>query len=294
MALSVGAIMKIQNHKLEGVEFLPARWTGGKIAPEIVILHDTAGRLEKGNSARYLADNDAKVSVQFVVDRDGTITQLVPTNRQANHAGQSSYHGRAGCNGFSIGIEIVNPGKMTRITGLTGLWARAWWKEDFQDGHGVDLVEMTTPEHGAGVWMDYTPEQITAVTLLLETLFRDIKTLKDITTHWYVSPGRKVDTNPLFPLEAVRAKVLGRDDPADQEAEARSETATGMMVRVRSAAGLNLRRWPSFNPNVILTIPDGAQLPVLRVGVFEGRDWLYVLYSGQEGWIVKSYTHPAI
>lgn len=284
--------MKIRNHKLEGVEFQPARWTGGVITPEIVILHDTAGRLEKGNSARYLRDNDAKVSVHFVLERDGTIVQQVPANRQANHAGESSYNGRKGCNAFSIGIEIVNPGKMTRIAGTGGLWARAWWKEDFQDGHGVELVEMTTPEHGPGVWMDYTPEQITAVTLLLETLFRDIKTLKDITTHWYVSPGRKVDTNPLFPLAAIRAKVLGRDDPAQAAADAGSQPARDLR-RVIAASGLNLRRWPSFNPNVILAIPHGTEVLVEREGVFDGRDWCRVLYAGQEGWIVKSYTHPA-
>ncbi len=291
MALSVGAIMKILNHKLEGVEFFPARWTGGKITPEIVILHDTAGRLDKGNSARYLANNEAKTSVHFVVERDGSITQLVPTNRQASHAGKSSYHGREWCNSFSLGIEIVNAGKMTRIPGESGLWARAWWKETFQDGDDVELVEMTTPEHGPGVWMDYTPEQITTVTLLLEALFRDIKTLKDITTHWYVSPGRKVDTNPLFPLEQIRAKVLGRDDPADIAAEQGSLTAHDLR-RVVAASGLNMRRWPSFNPNVILSIPDGTVVPVLRAGKFGGREWLCVLYAGQEGWIIKSYTQP--
>lgn len=292
MAPSVGAIMKITNHMLEGVEFRQARWTGGKITPEIVILHDTAGRLEKGNSARYLAQNDAKVSAHFVVERDGTISQLVATNRQANHAGQSSYHGRAGCNGFSIGIEIVNAGKMTRIASTAGLRARAWWKEDFQDGHGVELVELTTREHGAGVWMDYTPEQITAVTLLIEALFRDIKTLKDVTTHWYVSPGRKVDTNPLFPLDAIRAKILGRDDPALIEAEEGSLPASDGFVFIGAKSGLNMRRWPSLNPNIITAIPHGEVVPAIRRGTFDDTDWLRVLYAGQEGWVVEAYTQP--
>lgn len=283
--------MKIRNHKLEGVEYQPARWIGDPITPEIVILHDTASPLTKGNSAAYLRDNDARVSVHFVIERDGTIVQQVPANCRANHAGKSSYHGRADCNGFAIGIEIVNPGKMTRIPEKGPLRARAWWKEDFQDGSGIKLVEMTTPQHGSGVWMDYTPEQISVVTPLLEALFDNIKSLRDIRTHWYVSPGRKTDTNPLFPLESIRSKVLGRDDPADQEAEELSREATGM-VTVRAVSGLNLRRWPSFNPNVILSIPDGAQVPVLREGVFDGRAWLCVIYAGQEGWIVKSYTQP--
>ena len=279
--------MKIRNHKLEGVEFQQARWIGGTITPEIVILHDTAGPLAKGSSAAYLRDNDAKVSVHFVVEADGTIVQQVPANRRANHAGKSSYHGKSDCNGFAIGIEIVNPGRMVWVDARQHL-ARAWFGATFEAG----VQEITTPEHGRGVWLGYSTAQIAAVLELLEVLFRDIKTLKDITTHWYVSPGRKTDPNPLFPLEEIRAKVLGRDDPADIEAEAASADGSGM-VTVRSASGLNLRRWPSFNPNVILSIPDGSEVPVLREGSFAGRDWLCVIYAGREGWIVKSYTHPA-
>ncbi|RJE87121.1 N-acetylmuramoyl-L-alanine amidase [Paracoccus onubensis] len=284
--------MRITNHRLEGIDFVPARWTGGTITPEIVVLHDTAGRLEKGNSARYLADNDAKVSVHFVIERDGTITQLVPTNRRANHAGQSSFHGRHGCNDFSIGIEIVNPGKME--AGGHGE-ALAWWGQVFHNDGKHEILHRQTPEHGPGVWMTYTPEQIAAVCNLLETLFRDIPTLEDITTHWYISPGRKVDTNPLFPLAQVRALVLGRDDPAVIEAEESStEEPTATMLRVAtSGSGLNMRRWPSFNPNVITSIPNGTAVPALRSGVFDGRSWSLVQYDGREGWIVNSYTQPA-
>ena len=142
--------------------------------------------------------------------------------------------------------------------------------------------------------MAYTEGQLTALINLLDALFRDVPTLKDITTHWYVSPGRKVDTNPLFPLDHVRARVLGRDDPADAAAEAGSiadPAGTPEAVRVETEGDtLNLRRWPSFNPNVIATIPDGALVPVLREGAFDGRRWLRVIYGGHEGWIVASYT----
>lgn len=283
--------MQIRNHKLEGVEFEPARWVGGEITPEIVILHDTAGPLTKGSSARYLQDNDAKVSVHFVIERDGTVIQQVPTNRRASHAGKSTYHGRADCNAFSIGIEVVNPGRMTWAVENQGT-ARTWWGGLIQDGDGgSDVAELTTPQHGTGVWMSYSSEQITAILALLEALFRDVPSLKDIRTHWYVSPGRKVDTNPLFPLEAVRAKVMGREDPAEDQADRMSLEARGA-VEVAAVSGLNLREWPSFNPNVILSIPNGARVPVLRAGRFENRDWLRVVYAGREGWIVKSFTQP--
>ena len=283
--------MKLKNHRIEGIPFVPAKLTGGTITPTIVVLHDTAGRLDKHNSRDYLATTP-KASVHFVVERDGSISQLVATNKRAGHAGQSSYHGRPDCNDFSIGIEIVNPGRMTRGVGGAVL---SWWRQDFGHGGpvgGYTLADITTPEHGAGVWMAYTPEQIEAVQELLAALFAGIPTLTDITTHWYVSPGRKVDTNPLFPLEAMRARILGRDDPADAEAERGSDLVAGN-ERARIAtpsSSLNLRRWPSFNPNVIASIPDGATVPVNREGTFGGRRWLHVSFDGHDGWIVAAYA----
>ena len=47
--------MRIVSHKVEGVVFQKAHYIGATITPEIVIIHDTAGRLDKGNSAAYLA-----------------------------------------------------------------------------------------------------------------------------------------------------------------------------------------------------------------------------------------------
>lgn len=278
----------------EGLPHQTAQHIGEAIAPVLVVLHDTAGRLEKGNAAAYLARNDAKVSVHFVVERDGSIVQQVPIDRRANHAGRSSYHGREGCNGFSLGIEIVNPG---RLTALTFGRARAWWGELFDDATGAihPTPEAFLASHGPGYWMDYTPAQIDAVLRLLGSLFAAVPTLRDIRAHWYVSLGRKVDVNPFFPLEAVRGRILGRDDPADGDAEAASSPVPQDRAVWIDAPGdhVNLRRWPSFNPNVIGSIPDRTMVPVLRDGVFAGRRWLQVLYAGQAGWIVARYSHEA-
>jgi N-acetylmuramoyl-L-alanine amidase len=143
--------------------------------------------------------------------------------------------------------------------------------------------------------MPYDPAQIDALTKLLDALFRDIKTLKDITTHWYVSPGRKMDTNPLFPLEDIRAHILGADDPADAIAEKASTPNTNDMVEIDTrGSALNMRRWPSFENNILTAIPNGTVVPVLRTGAFEGRDWHLVFYDGQEGWIVASYAAPTL
>lgn len=286
--------MRIKNHLVEGLTYQKAHFIGDKITPELVILHDTAGRLEKGNSADYLASaNTAVASVHFVIEIDGTIVQQVPTNRRANHAGASSYNGRDWCNAFSIGIELVNPGRMTRHSDTMAL---TWWGQQLAINlYGIR--EMTTREHGAGLWMPHTEAQIGALITLLETLFRDVPTLKDITTHWYVSPGRKVDPNPLLPLEAIRARIFGADDPADTAAFEGSDIPPikDIMVQIETPGDtLNLRRWPSFNPNVIATIPDGAIVPVIRTGVFDGWEWLRVLHGGQQGWIIGRYAAPIL
>lgn len=277
---------------LQGVEFNKARWTGEKIIPEIVVLHDTASRLTKGSAANYLRDNDRKVSVHFVIERDGSLEQQVPIDVRANHAGRSSYHGKPGCNGFSIGIEFVNTGRMRRFSDDQAV---AWFGVNF-DIAGYGIQEVTTPEHGSGLWLPYTELQIETAITLLEQLFDSVDTLVDITTHWYVSPGRKTDTNPLFPLEQVRSQVFGREEPRDDAAETGSHSAVSSreLVQINAASGLNMRRWPSFNPNVIASIPEGVVVPLLRSGVFEGRDWHLVQFDGQEGWVVASYTDPIV
>lgn len=283
--------MQFKSHIAQSLSFSRAKNVGGKIVPTIVVLHDTAGRLDKFNSANYLLTAPRGVSVHFVVERDGTVTQQVPTNRRAGHAGTSEYHGRNGCNEFSIGIEIVNPGRMTDAGNGR---ARTWFKKTY-DVVENDIHFIQTKEHGAGWWMDYEPEQIAALEELLHALFDYVPTLTDIVTHWYISPGRKVDTNPLFPLESLKARVLGRDDMQDEAANDASDLIEdkGEMVTIEVPNDtLNMRRWPSFNPNIIATIPDGVVVPVIRAGTFGDRPWLKVRYSGQEGWVVSSHAAP--
>jgi len=47
-----------------------------------------------------------KVSTHLLVNRDGIITQFVPFQKRAWHAGESCYKDRQCCNDFSIGIEL--------------------------------------------------------------------------------------------------------------------------------------------------------------------------------------------
>ncbi len=76
---------------------------------DTLILHYT-GMTSAAAALERLCDPAAAVSAHFLIDEDGSTTQLVPEERRAWHAGASSWAGRARLNDCSIGIELVNPG----------------------------------------------------------------------------------------------------------------------------------------------------------------------------------------
>lgn len=185
--------------------FVKAKFFGARFHPNLIIYHDTADHLYAGDTVQWFANPDKQVSAHFVVERDGSVTQMVPCDHKAFHAGASCWGGKQGCNNFAIGIEIDNPGALDKD-------GRAWFhktKKPYQPGFPLDqIVHKKTKEHGDAWWMPYTPEQIATVTELSIALVEAYPTIREAATHWLISPGRKVDTNPLFPLDEVRAAVF--------------------------------------------------------------------------------------
>ncbi len=275
---------KILNHRLyyqnTPVEYFstPNRSKNFVLKPEGIILHDTAGRLDGNTSVSWFMNPAAKASAHLVVHRDGKITQLAPFNSKAWHAGRSNLNGRPGVNNFSVGIEIVNPGKLTPIG--NGHY-RSWFGEVYNDTEFL-IAEKTTAEHGFGGWMNYTAEQLIAVEEISTVLFEKYN-LQWAWPHWKISPGRKQDTNPLFPLKNMQAKLLGRKEDS-------SNTVTLL-------ANTNQRRWPSYNDNIIQVIPRNEEVELLRTGWYQnGEDsaeWYLVSYNNSEGWIYAALANLA-
>lgn len=73
-----------------------------------VVLHATA---TSGLSSplEWLTLPKSKASAHYLIDKDGSIINLVGERDIAWHAGESFWDGQAHVNGFSIGIELVNP-----------------------------------------------------------------------------------------------------------------------------------------------------------------------------------------
>ncbi len=100
-----------------------------------------------------------EVSSHVLVRRDGAVVQFVPFTARAWHAGASSFHGREGCNDFSIGIEL----------------------------EGADDTPYDDRQYSA----------LTALVSALMTAYPDIDGRR-ITGHSDIAPGRKTDPGPAF------------------------------------------------------------------------------------------------
>ncbi len=115
---------------------------------------------------------DLKVSAHLLIERDATVTQFVPFNRRAWHAGVSSFSGRQACNDFSIGIEL----------------------------EGVDDQPYTDCQYA----------RLVQVTHALQRQY-PLLTVERIVGHCDIAPGRKTDPGPAFDWTRYRNALGDRE-----------------------------------------------------------------------------------
>lgn len=148
--------------------------------PELVVIHCISlppGRFGTGlvaalfenrldpDSDPALADlRGVEVSAHLFVDRRGRVTQFVPFDRRAWHAGVSAWRGRPACNRYSIGIELEGT--------ETGRYTRAQYR-------ALDRVLRALFAHYPGL----APDAIVG--------------------HQEIAPGRKRDPGPGFDWRRV-------------------------------------------------------------------------------------------
>ncbi len=65
-----------------------------------------AGKLDFSAHPYFETIRALQVSTHLCIFRDGSISQYVPFDQRAWHAGRSNWQGRERCNDFSIGIEL--------------------------------------------------------------------------------------------------------------------------------------------------------------------------------------------
>lgn len=200
--------MKITRHRLyvngEAAPYQPSPNVGGELRPSYLILHFTAGS-SAGSSIDWLTRKAARASAHLVIGRDGTITQLVPFNRVAWHAGVSEWEGLQGMNQHAIGIELDNAGRLER----KGRRWCAWFGTAYSD----DEVMVAAHKHEQEPvgWHLYTPAQLEATLLVGQALVEKYG-LKGVAGHDDIAPGRKSDPGPAFPMANIRSRLFGRAD----------------------------------------------------------------------------------
>ncbi len=262
--------LKITNHRLDGIPFVAATLTGPQIVPEILVVHYTATLLGPPVVQAFAAPN-AAASAHLVLDLDGAFTQMVPFNRRAAHAGPSSWKGRPSCNGYSIGIEVVNPGPLHQTeTGYVETIRRRPWRGD--------VVHAKHKNGGPFIhWAAYSEAQLDALEEVTRVLV-DAYSLVDVVGHDDIAPRRKIDPGPAFPLSALRAALRERDGDGGDE------SVTTTVLNVRSGPGTN------HPPVAGSPFPKGQVVEVVEV---DGA-WSLVRTSDAsiEGWVFSKYLAP--
>jgi N-acetylmuramoyl-L-alanine amidase len=201
--------MTIQDHLLVGARLEPVgNLNGGRPMPirRCLVIHFTAGSSVQGTFSHWRSPDSRKIDLgaHITIDRDGTIYQSRRFDRTISHAGTSRWvdpkTGKryTSCNGFAIGIELVNAGSSAAI--------RRWAEQ-----HDPAYAGTVKARHRNGgpeqIWEAYSKQQITAVTEVSRLLVQSYN-LDDVTGHDCISPERKDDPGPAFPMLTFR-EALG-------------------------------------------------------------------------------------
>jgi N-acetylmuramoyl-L-alanine amidase len=190
------------------VPFVPTRNMGGPFAtpPEIGVIHFTGGGSARSSAAWFGDPRNRGSSAHVVIERDGSVIQCVPFDRQAWHAGVSSWRGLNGLNRWSWGIELANWGWLKRVGA------------DWADGAGRLVPSAVLAVHRNGNpggeagpigWEPYPPAQVAAAAALCRALG-----VREVVGHDDIAPRRKSDPGPAFDMPAFRAAVEAAHAPA--------------------------------------------------------------------------------
>lgn len=130
-----------------------------------------SNRLDISKDPYFQTIAELKVSAHLFIERDGAITQFVPFDERAWHAGVSSFQGVASCNDYSIGIEL----------------------------EGCDNIAYTDAQY----------EALAKVSREILAAYPEIA-LGRIVGHNQIAPGRKTDPGEAFDWQRYRADLTSR------------------------------------------------------------------------------------
>lgn len=273
--------MQIKNHRLfyddgRQVDFRETPNRSGRIEPRYLVMHYTAGTSAEG-SIRWMQNPLAKASAHLVIGRDGSIVQMVPFNLKAWHAGISRWYDLSGLNSHSIGIELDNAGKL-EFQG--GEWHHPLGRVYPEEEVMIARHKFGEEEEG---WHTYTEVQLETAIQVAATLMEKYE-FEDVLGHEDISPDRKIDPGPAFPMGNFRSRVMGR------RAEATPVYETTTALNIRTGPAVTFDRLPQA------PLPEGTRVLVLD----NFKNWRQVEVEGMldgeagiQGWVSASFLKKA-
>lgn len=265
-------------------------FVAGSLPPEIIVMHYTAS-YEGRSPVQTFLNPASQASAHFVIDVDGTITQLVSIRDDAWHAGGGVYKTRTDINAFAVGIEIVNPGYHRKSSSGAYLdWQnQIVAKEKLAPFHGMTVAADPWVGTGKFHWANYPEAQLAALQQLTRALLTAYPSITDIVGHRDVDlvRKRKVDPGPAFPMARFKALLEKRPAPAPPRPKD---------YLVKSDLGyVNVRAKPSITADKVDWSPllNGARVQKLdeRPDWFRIRRWQAGV--AKEGWIMARYLVAA-
>lgn len=235
MTFSIHDHLLYKNRKQ--VPFYDTPNKSGWIDPKYLVIHYTATGGSAENVGKYFQNPDANVSAHLTVGTDGTVIQSVAFNTKAWHAGRSRWDGYVGLNSHSIGIEVVNPGPLTKVS--DGKY-KSWFGRTYTTAQ-YDIVDARHRNGGREQgWIPFTEEQNNFL-LEVGAMLMKAYNLREAVGHDMISPNRKTDPGPCMD-DRIYHKLNGE----------RSQDGDLWDYEVTSRA-LNLRSGPgTSNPRVAL------------------------------------------
>jgi len=269
--------MLIKNHLLffndnKQVAFVATPNKGGRYTPQYLVMHYTAATTAE-SAISWFKSPLAKASAHLVIGRDGVVTQFAPFNIVTWHAGKSQWKGLDGLNQHSIGIELVNGGRLSKN-------GNNYFCPVDRKAVKTDEVLAATHKNESkeAYWHEYSDKQL-EISLEIAALLAKSYQLKDVLGHEDIAPIRKSDPGPAFPMGSFRSRAMGRKDETLDE--------------YKTSAALNIRSGPGTTfPPLTDPLPAGTRVLVLKT---EGN-WSFVEVIGVvngimdlEGWVSGKY-----
>jgi N-acetylmuramoyl-L-alanine amidase len=170
--------------------------------PKYIVIDYTAGTAKAAIS--IWSRPEIRGSAHLLIARDGSVTQFVPFDYGAWHAGRSSWGSLSGFNRRSIGIALENWGKLTS----SGDGWTTYFGGPVQDDE-VAVLRHKFETEDAG-WQTFTEAQLAALEAVVAAIRGSIPGLVDIIGQDDISPDRKLGPGPAFPMEDIREATFDR------------------------------------------------------------------------------------